>query len=383
MPSHARPRASALRWRASIDTACGREVGVSAGLCPARTVAAPRGRGTVPGAKPMEDIIAVEDLVVVYPDGTRAVDGVSFRVRQGEFFGFLGPNGAGKSTAIKALTTLLRKTAGRVSVAGFDLDRDPREIRRSIGVMNQETSLDVDLTGRENLHLQGRLQQMRGPALEARVDELLKMVQLEEFAGKPAGRYSGGMKKRLELAVALVHGPRLLFLDEPTTGLDPQSRAAIWEHLEKLNRVEGTTIFLTTQYLEEADRLCRQLSIIDHGKLVASGSPAGLKATVGGEAVSITLPEGADGALRSKVREILTATPGVSQVVDSDGGVVAYTKNAGEMIIDIVTALDRHHIRPGSMSIASPTLDDVFLHQTGRRIRSEELGRKETEPFLM
>jgi daunorubicin resistance ABC transporter ATP-binding subunit len=331
----------------------------------------------------VQDIIAVEDLVVVYPDGTRAVNDVSFRVREGEFFGFLGPNGAGKSTTIKALTTLLRKTSGRVSIAGQDLEKSPTKIRSIIGVMNQETSLDVDLTGRENLHLQGRLQQLHGPALETQVDELLKMVQLEDVAGKPAGRYSSGMKKRLELALALVHTPKLLFLDEPTTGLDPQSRIAIWEYLEKLNQQDGTTVFLTTQYLEEADRLCRQLSIIDHGKLVASGSPSDLKATVGGDTVSLTLKSGADEGLRSKVKEILRAVPGVTQVMSSDEGVVAYTKNAGEIIPDIVTALDRNAIRPASLSISSPTLDDVFLRQTGRRIRPEDLGRKTTDPFLM
>jgi ABC-2 type transport system ATP-binding protein len=331
----------------------------------------------------LQDIISVDDLVVVYPDGTRAVDGISFQVREGEFFGFLGPNGAGKSTAIKAFTTLLRKTSGRVQIAGYDLDRSPREIRSRIGVMNQDTSLDVDLTGRENLHLQGRLQQLHGPPLEKRVGELLRMMELEAVAEKPAGRYSGGMKKRLELALTLVHEPKLLFLDEPTTGLDPQSRAAIWEHLEGLNKAQGTTIFLTTQYLEEADRLCRQLSIIDHGKLVASGSPADLKAGMGGDTVSLTLSDGSNGSLKEKVRAILSATPGVTKVVESEDGVVAYTKNASEVLADIVTTLDRQHIRPDSLSIRSPTLDDVFLHQTGRRIRSEDLGRKVTDPFLM
>ncbi len=204
----------------------------------------------------MEYIITVKDLVEVYADGTKAVDGISFNVKEGEFFGFLGPNGAGKSTTIKVLTTLLRKTSGYVHVAGYDLDKSPKEIRKVIGALSQETSLDVDLTGRENLHLQGRLQQLHGSVLEDQVDELLKLMQLEDVAKKPAGRYSGGMRKRLDLACALIHKPKLLFLDEPTTGLDAQSRAAIWDYLEKLNKEEGITIFLTTQYLEEADRLC-------------------------------------------------------------------------------------------------------------------------------
>ena len=331
----------------------------------------------------MEYIITVKDLVEVYADGTKAVDNISFDVKEGEFFGFLGPNGAGKSTTIKVLTTLLRKTSGHVQVAGYDLDKSPKEIRKVIGVLSQETSLDVDLTGRENLRLQGRLQQLHDPVLKDRVDELLKLVQLEDVAKKPAGRYSGGMRKRLDLASALIHKPKLLFLDEPTTGLDAQSRAAIWDYLEKLNKEEGITIFLTTQYLEEADRLCRELSIIDHGKLIASGSPSELKAALGGDTITLTLKDGTDAALRAKTKEILKTIPEVTNVMDSDGGVVAYAKNAGEIIADVVTSLDRNNIRPAFLSISSPTLDDVFLRQTGRRIRSEELGRKETEPFLM
>ena len=318
---------------------------------------------------------------MVYPDGTRAVDGVSFSVQEGQFFGFLGPNGAGKSTTIKTLTTLLRKTSGTVSVAGYDLDRSPKDIRRSIGVLNQETSLDVDLTGRENLRLHGRLQQMHGQVLEERAAELLKLAQLEDVANKPAGRYSGGMKKRLALASALIHKPKLLFLDEPTTGLDAQSRTTIWEYLEDMNKKEGITIFLTTQYLEEADRLCNLLSIIDHGKLVANGSPSELKEAVGGGEITLTL---GDTLLRQKARAVLTTVQGVSSVMDSEDGVIAYAKNAGQIATEVITTLDRNGIRPSSVSISSPTLDDVFLRQTGRRIRSEELQKKkETEPYLM
>lgn len=331
----------------------------------------------------MEDIIRVEDLIVVYPDGTRAVDGTSFGMREREFFGFLGPNGAGKSTTIKTLTTLLRKTSGKVSVAGFDLDQSTREIRRAIGVLSQETTLDVDLTGKENLRLQGRLQQLHGSVLEGRVEELLKTVQLEDVADKPAGRYSGGMRKRLDLASALIHNPKLLFLDEPTTGLDTQSRAAIWDYLDQLNREQGVTVFLTTQYLEEADRLCRELSIIDHGKIIARGSPSELKQAVGGDTITLALKDATDTILRSRTREILVTVQGITRVVDSEEGVVAYTKNAGQIIADVITTLDKNGIRPASLSISSPTLDDIFLRQTGRRIRAEELGKKESEPFLM
>jgi ABC-2 type transport system ATP-binding protein len=331
----------------------------------------------------LADIISVRDLVEVYADGTRALDGISFNVEEGEFFGFLGPNGAGKSTTIKVLTTLLHKTSGQVSVAGYDLDKSKKEIREAIGVLSQETVVDVDLTGRENLRLQGRLEQMRGKPLDERVDELLKMVQLEEFADKPAGRYSGGMKKRLDLASALVHKPRLLFLDEPTTGLDPQSRASIWEYLDELNKKEGITIFLTTQYLEEADKLCRRLSIIDHGKIIAGGSPAELKQAIGLDTITLWLKDPEDPALRSEAKAILRDVPGVTDVIDADGAVVAHAQNAGAIIADVVTALDRGNVRPASLSIAVPTLDDVFLHHTGRRIKAEELGPKVSEPFLM
>jgi ABC-2 type transport system ATP-binding protein len=328
----------------------------------------------------MREIISAENLVVVYRDGTRAVEDISFSVEEGDFFGFLGPNGAGKSTTIKVLTTLLRKTSGRVTVAGLDIDRSPAEIRRVVGVLSQETSLDVDLTGRENLRLQGRLQQMKGRVLDERIGELLKLVQLEEVAKKPAGRYSGGMRKRLDLACALIHRPKLLFLDEPTTGLDTQSRAAIWEYLESLNKNEGITIFLTTQYLEEADKLCRRLSVIDHGKLIANGSPSELKDSVGGDTINLTLTEP---GLRRKTKEILKTVRGVTNVIDSDGGVIAYAKNAGQIIAEVITTLDRAGVQPSFLSISSPTLDDVFLKQTGRRIRSDELSRRETEPFMM
>ena len=328
----------------------------------------------------MGNIVSAENLVVVYQDGTRAVEDISFSVEEGEFFGFLGPNGAGKSTTIKVLTTLLRKTSGKVTVAGADLDKSPGVIRKAIGVLSQETSLDVDLTGWENLHLQGRLQQMSGKALNERVEELLRLVQLDDVAKKPAGRYSGGMRKRLDLACALINKPRLLFLDEPTTGLDAQSRAAIWEYLESLNKEEGITIFLTTQYLEEADRLCHRLSIMDRGKLIAKGTPSELKETVGGDGVNLTLR---DPLSRDKTKQILKTIQGVSGVNDSDGGVVAYTKNAGQIIAELVTALDRNGIRPSFLSVSTPTLDDVFLRETGRRIRSDELSRRETESFLM
>jgi ABC-2 type transport system ATP-binding protein len=331
----------------------------------------------------LQNIIAVKDLVVVYPDGTKAVDDITFSVEEGEFFGFLGPNGAGKSTTIKALTTLLHKASGRVSVAGYDLDQSPKGIRRSIGVLSQDTTVDGDLTGKENLRFQGRLEQMRGNALSKRVEELLKLVQLDSVADKEAGRYSGGMKKRLDLASALVHKPKLLFLDEPTAGLDPQSRTAIWDYLQKLNKEEGVTIFLTTQNMEEADRLCRRVSIIDNGKIIAEGSPFELKEAMGGETITLSFKGDADFLLRNKAKAILHTVQGVTNVIDSDESVIVYTKNATQVVVDVVVELGRDNVRPSFLSISSPTLDDVFLQKTGRRIRSEELSKKKTEPSIL
>ena len=329
------------------------------------------------------DVIEVDDLVVVYPDGTRAVDGITFHVRAGEFFGFLGPNGAGKSTTIRTLTTLLKKSGGRVSVTGTDIEDAPAEVRRSIGVVSQDTVVDVDLTGRENLRLFGRLQHVPRATLDERVEYLLKVVELEDVADKLAGRYSGGMRKRLDLASALVHEPKLLFLDEPTTGLDPQSRAALWDHLEKINREDGVTIFLTTQYMEEADRLCGRLAIIDHGRLIGGGSPGELKSALGGDTLALTLDSPNDGEQKSKAAQALQGIEGLTHIAPSPSGLTANAPQAGRVIADVITALARANIHPSTVSVSSPTLDDVFLRLTGRRIRTDELDRRTTEPFLM
>jgi ABC-2 type transport system ATP-binding protein len=217
---------------------------------------------------------------------------------------------------------------------------------------------------------------MRGTELLERADELLRLVELKEVAGKLAGRYSGGMKKRLQLACSLVHEPKLLFLDEPTTGLDPQSRTAIWRYLEKLNKEDRVTMFLTTQYLDEADRLCQRLAIIDNGKIVASGTPAGLKKEIGADTISLSIEGSAqDATLVERARGIISGVRGVTQVLDSDGGLVAQASNASSIIANIVRGLDDSGIRLSSITFSSPTLDDVFLHHTGKRIRAEELGK--------
>jgi len=329
----------------------------------------------------LSDIVTVDNLVEVYADGTKAVDGISFNVEEGEFFGFLGPNGAGKSTTIKILTTLLRKTSGSVKVGGFDLDSNPRDIRRIIGVQSQDTAVDPELTGRENMILQGNLQQMSGKELEDRVDRLLEVVGLKDAADKRAGRYSGGMKKRLDLASTLVHKPKILFLDEPTTGLDPQSRATVWDYLEALNEKEGITIFLTTQYLEEADRLCERLCIVDAGKIVAEGSPLGLKKEIGADAITITVQDktdGADEAAKSTARDILSKIPAVMNIADSADGLTIYVKNGGLFVPELVRAFDKTNIELISINISTPSLDDVFLKHTGKRIRREELVKEAT-----
>lgn len=323
----------------------------------------------------MPSTIEVSNLVKTYGDGTKAVKGISFSVNEGEFFGFLGPNGAGKSTTIKILTTILSKTSGTASVAGFNVDTDSAKIRKIIGVQNQDTVVDEDLTGRENMILQGQLQQMHGPALNDRVNELLKVVDLVDAADKRAGFYSGGMKKRLDLATTLVHDPKILFLDEPTTGLDPQSRAAIWAYLKRLNE-QGITIFITTQYLEEVDRLCRRLAIVDLGEIVAQGTPGELKQEIGADSISLGFESSAmnGGDTRVMAREVLSKRfSDISNIVNSDIGLTVYAKNGGYMVPEIVRAFDDAKIHLASIGVSSPTLDDVFLKHTGKRIRVEEV----------
>jgi len=320
--------------------------------------------------------VQVDNLVKTYGDGTQAVKGISFKVDDGEFFGFLGPNGAGKSTTIKILTTLLRKTSGSANVAGLDIEHDAQKVRKLIGVQMQDTVVDEDLTGRENLMLQGHLQQMQGEELKERVNELLKIVDLGDAADKRSAYYSGGMKKRLDLASTLVHNPKILFLDEPTTGLDPQSRAQVWSYLKGLNQT-GMTIFITTQYLEEVDRLCRRLAILDHGEIVAQGSPSELKSEIGADRITLGFENGnpGTGVLKDKAKQVLGGLGGITEIVDSDEGVVIYAKNGGFLVPDIVRAFDGAGIKLSSIGVSSPTLDDVFLKHTGRRIRPEEIDK--------
>ena len=324
-------------------------------------------------------IIQVEDLVKVYPGGTRAVNEVNFSVEQGEFFGFLGPNGAGKSTTMKILGTLLGRTSGLAMVGGYDVTRNPKEVRRTIGFAMQEVGLDDLATGWDFLVMQGLLYGMSRREAKARTEELLELVALTDVAKRKVGAYSGGMRRRIDLAAALVHRPAVLFLDEPTTGLDPQSRLAIWEHLEQLNR-EGITIFLTTQMMEEADHLCERIAIIDRGEIVAEGKPAELKSEVGDDLVVLTVA-GEDEAERhgqaERALELLTPLEYVDEAFATDGSVSVSVKDGGAAIPSLLQALGREDIAIVNLSLTRPTLDDVFLKHTGRTIREEEAGGDE------
>jgi ABC-2 type transport system ATP-binding protein len=318
-----------------------------------------------------EPIIDVRELSKVYPDGTKAVQGVTFQVARGEFFGFLGPNGAGKSTTIKMLITLLDKTSGEARVFGLDVGRDADAIRRRIGYSAQEIGLDDELTGRENLLLQGRLYHLPAADLKQRVEELLQLMDLTADADRQAGAYSGGMRKRLDLATGLIHRPELLFLDEPTTGLDPQNRAGLWKHLERLNKDEGLTIFLTTHYMEEADRLCDRLAIIDHGRIIAEGSPASLKARVGGDVISLTFKDG--DAVKERAAGLLRGLSFVRDVTATEEGTNVIVEDGGAAVPELLRVLSEAGLSVARLSMTSPTLDDVFLKYTGHSIRQEEL----------
>jgi ABC-2 type transport system ATP-binding protein len=305
--------------------------------------------------------IEVEGLVREYKKGPRAVDGIDITVAPGEIYGFLGPNGAGKSTTVHVLTTLLPPTAGTARVGGFDVVKEGPKVRALIGVALQEAALDPLLTGRDHLRLQATLQGVRKDRRKVHADELLERVGLSDAGDRKVSGYSGGMKRRLDLALALVHLPRILFLDEPTTGLDPQSRTAMWEEVARLRREEGVTVFLTTQYLEEADVLADRVGIIDEGKIVAEGSPAALKAEIGRPSVH-AIPR------NEKDRDAIAAflAPfGEPLATTRD---VAVRLRDGLGLTDIVRAVDANGVDIVDLELRQPSLDDVFLAKTGRTL---------------
>jgi ABC-2 type transport system ATP-binding protein len=319
--------------------------------------------------------IEVSGLKKSFKGGVDAVRGVDLEVREGEVFGFLGPNGAGKTTTVRMLCTLLPITAGSARVAGSDVAHDPAAVRRAIGVALQEIGLDPIQTGREILELQCGLYGMSAATATKRSNELLDLVGLADAADRRTKTYSGGMKRRLDLAAALVHEPTVLFLDEPTTGLDPASRQTVWEEVKRINDA-GTTIFLTTQYLEEADQLCDRLAIIDYGTLVAEGTPEELKSAMGHDVVTITV----DPAQLAAARTAAEGISGVQQVVEERNAVALYVDNGAQSVPELVRLLDRADVTAKAISVSRPTLDDVFLKATGRRLEGdEETGDAEGE----
>jgi ABC-2 type transport system ATP-binding protein len=309
-----------------------------------------------------EHAIETRELVRKYKNGPRAVDGIDIAVTRGEIYGFLGPNGAGKSTTVHMLTTLLPPTSGTARVAGYDVVSEGPQVRAAIGAALQEAALDPLLTGREHLRLQASLQGLPRSERKERADELLRRVGLTHAADRKVKGYSGGMKRRLDLALALVHRPSVLFLDEPTTGLDVQSRTALWEEVARLARDDGVTVFLTTQYLEEADALAGRVGIIDHGRIVAEGTPAELKAQIGRPTVEV-IP--ADPRDFGRAAEVLA---GIGEECGSTHGVAVRLASGEEDLADVVRALDAAGVEIENLQLHQPTLDDVFLAKTGRSL---------------
>src|SRR4051794_11568537 len=318
--------------------------------------------------------IEVEGLVREFKNGPRAVDEIDLQVAQGEIYGFLGPNGAGKSTTVLMLTTLLPPTAGTARVAGFDVVTEGPQVRATIGAALQEAALDPLLTSREHMRLQTAMHGLGKNQRESRGSELLERVGLDYAADRKVGGYSGGMKRRLDLALALAHRPRILFLDEPTTGLDIQSRTALWEEVSRLAADDGVTVFLTTQYLEEADALANRVGIIDHGHLVAEGTPAELKAEIGRPTVE-AIPRSADD--RDRMAAVLGRFG--EQAGGSPRGVAVRLEGGESQLAEVVRALDSEGIAIEHLQLHAPSLDDVFLAKTGRSLEGADEEEAEAE----
>lgn len=298
-----------------------------------------------------------------------AVNDISFEIGKGEIFGLLGPNGAGKTTTLAMLSTMLKPTSGSAMVNGMDIEHDEDGVRKSIGIVFQDQSLDEELTAWENMDFHGRLYRIPGEIRNQRITELLNLVELEDRKDDIVKTFSGGMRRRLEIARGLLHRPAVMFLDEPTLGLDPQTRNHLWQYIATLNKEHGITIILTTHYMEEADRLCNRIAIIDHGKIIALDTPANLKDGIGGDVVTIKSSD--PSAIASALNE-----PWVSRIEQHNGLVTISLKNAEQHVSSIVTLLNRNEIAIESISIHKPTLEDVFLSFTGKTIREEEADGK-------
>ena len=302
----------------------------------------------------------------------RALEGITFGVRTGEVFGLLGPNGAGKSTTVKVLATLTKPDSGRAEVAGRDVVREPNAVRRAIGYVPQSSGVDRDATGRENLMLQGRVQGMSGRALESRVGEMLELLGLAEAGDRVVRGYSGGMKRRLDVGLGLVHRPQVLFLDEPTTGLDPEARAAMWDELERLAEGESLTILLTAHYMEEADELADRLAIVSRGRVVVEGTPEELKQSLRGEAVEVELGDGR----AAEAEAVVAALDGVLEATVDGRRLRSRVASGARAIPSILSALEAKGIGVEAVTTHRPSLDDVYLHYTGREFAAEdEQGR--------
>jgi len=313
-------------------------------------------------------IIEVYDLVKVFNGSIRAVDGVTFNVEEGEVFGFLGPNGAGKTTTVKILVTLLKPTSGVAKVAGYDVVRNPNDVRRSIGVVFQNPALDDRLTGRENLDYHARMYGISGSERKKRIEEVLELVGLTEYGDTLVRNYSGGMKRRLEIARGLMHKPRILFLDEPTLGLDAQTRRAIWDYIKELNK-EGVTIFLTTHYMEEADYLCDRVAIIDHGKILIIDNPNELKNSIGRDIIYLECSD------PRRFVEVLDGEQWIENISLKNNLIMIGVKAGERRIPKLVELAYENGIEISSISMKKPTLEDVFIYFTGRKIRDIEEPR--------
>ena len=320
--------------------------------------------------------IEAQGLVKHFGD-IHAVNGIDLQVRPGQVFGFLGQNGSGKSTTVRMLTTLLRPTAGEASVAGFDVLTQDRQVRRAVGVALQDAGLDILQTGRELLRLQSRLYNVPRGQIEDRVAHLLDVVDLTEDADRRIGGYSGGMQRRLDLASALVHSPSIIFLDEPTTGLDPVSRQNLWEYIQRLNREDRVTFFLTTQYLEEADQLCDEIAILDAGEIVQQGTPDELKATVSADVIYVQV-EGDERAQQQAVSALLPLPNVEDAQWDFNEGIAVYTKSGHDTLPRVVRSLDDEGLPFSGLRLARATLDDVFFKATGHRIEPGEQAAQPT-----
>ncbi len=308
--------------------------------------------------------IEVQGLTKTYKNGVKALDGVSFSVRHGEIFGLLGPNGAGKSTTVRVLATLTTPGEGTASVAGHDEMTAPGMVRQSIGYVAQASGVDKWGTARENLALQAHIQRVPRSSIPGRVEEMLAWVGLTEAADRLVHTYSGGMKRRLDIALGLVHNPDVLYLDEPTTGLDPESRAALWDDLVRLRQERNLTVLLTTHYLEEADRLCDRLAIIDHGKVVVEGTPTALKAEIRGETVLLEV----GGNQQTAAMDALRPLDGVLEVIpDGMDTAIARVEHGATALPVLITALERAGLSAQAVTLSRPSLDDVYLHYTGHR----------------